>query len=83
MGLFGAFGLDVRTETLFANQRVFRIKPLKVKLLAREQKATKLWGRQHRFGGVWGGNQGGFQSCGGFHPSAWDFVEAQNCFLGR
>ena len=32
---------DVRTEQLFANEWVFRIKPLKVKLLAGEQNATE------------------------------------------
>ena len=34
---------DVRTESLFANYWVFRIKPLTVELLAGEQKATEFW----------------------------------------
>ena len=38
---FGAFCLDVSTFCLFANVIGFSIKPLKVKLLAGEQKATE------------------------------------------
>ena len=40
-GVVGAFFLDVRTLT-FCQPMVFFIKPLKVKLLAGEQKATEV-----------------------------------------
>ena len=60
---------DVRTEQLFAHSWVFRIKPLKIRLLAGEQKATEIKELGQTAGFSWWVGQGsaslvlGFSGC--------------------
>ena len=66
---------DVRSESLFANQWVFRIKPRKVKLLAGEQKATEQ--RDAKRKQLWGSDSYVKAHCLVFgSPPEWDLKRA-------